>query len=533
MDKEEIVRKIEKGKVDIFDIDRDEDLMWAVADLYCIEKHLNLTINFIKKKLEENPKDEYYQRLYEVATNLLNGVRVERAKHLKRLVKFKEFGFWCQPAGSPIITNFDVKNIENIKVGDKVFGVSGSTSVIGLHQRKYNGLLYFIYPKYSNIPLVVSPEHPILVPTLSRIKQKDCWKKNLKENDIRLIWKPASQVTVNEFLVFPRVTEIVDDTTYTEDLMELIGIYLAEGCISEYIRNKKYKVKDKVYRYSYKTRHLGFFFGKHEKEFAERTSSLIAKVFGSKHKITKGRTDINIYIHKKSIVDFFKRFGRQSTTKKLPKIILKLPNEKLYRLLRGFILGDGHIGEYFISMFTSSETLAFQLRIILFKLGILNSIYKVKLNDSKIGGRTIHSRSGYGFEIRISGDSARKLAHYTKLDYDGGKRTNGSHGYVLKTKPYVLIPIKKIEVKRFNGILYNLTTNDGTYLTHTGLVHNCIYKHFLGGMMQFGEVGAKDLYMGDKENAKLDFETSSFCHDAIILLNQLNKLKKVKKDVKT
>jgi len=95
MDKEEIVRKIEKGKVDIFDIDRDEDLMWAVADLYCIEKHLNLTINFIKKKLEENPKDEYYQKLYEVATNLLNGVRVERAKHLKRLVKFKEFGFWC------------------------------------------------------------------------------------------------------------------------------------------------------------------------------------------------------------------------------------------------------------------------------------------------------------------------------------------------------------------------------------------------------------------------------------------------------
>ena len=47
----------------------------------------------------------------------------------------------------------------------------------------------------------------------------------------------------------------------------------------------------------------------------------------------------------------------------------------------------------------------------------------------------------------------------------------------------------------------------------------CLYKHFIGAMMQFGEVGAKDAYMGELENTKKDFETSSFCHDAIVLMN--------------
>jgi hypothetical protein len=85
----------EKGKIDIFDIDRDEDLRWAVADLYSAEKHLSLTLAFLSEKLEEEPNNEYYKKLYEVVKNLLNGIRIERAKHLKRLEKFGEIGSWC------------------------------------------------------------------------------------------------------------------------------------------------------------------------------------------------------------------------------------------------------------------------------------------------------------------------------------------------------------------------------------------------------------------------------------------------------
>jgi len=94
--KEKKVKELlKKGKINLFDIDRDEDLMWAVADLYCIEKHLELTLNFVVKKLEADPEDEYYKKFYELLYNLLNGIRLERTKHLKRLVKLEEFGVWC------------------------------------------------------------------------------------------------------------------------------------------------------------------------------------------------------------------------------------------------------------------------------------------------------------------------------------------------------------------------------------------------------------------------------------------------------
>jgi len=95
----EIIEKakelIEKGKVDIFDVDRLEDHMWAVADLWCLEKHLNIILNDIVKKLKQNPNDEKTKKLYELALNLLNETRKHRAKHLKKIEKLRAFGFWC------------------------------------------------------------------------------------------------------------------------------------------------------------------------------------------------------------------------------------------------------------------------------------------------------------------------------------------------------------------------------------------------------------------------------------------------------
>ena len=86
---------IKKGKVDIFDVDRLEDHMWAVADLWCLEKHLNIIINNLTKKLKENPNDKKAKTLYELAINLLNETRKHRAKHLKKIEKLRAYGWWC------------------------------------------------------------------------------------------------------------------------------------------------------------------------------------------------------------------------------------------------------------------------------------------------------------------------------------------------------------------------------------------------------------------------------------------------------
>lgn|GEM_PF-4007148 len=92
---EQIKKLIEQGKISFFDIDRDEDLMWAVSDLYNIEKHLSGVLDFLIVKLNEEPDNEYYKKLYEFVKGFLNEIRIHRSKHLKRLQKFEEYGFWC------------------------------------------------------------------------------------------------------------------------------------------------------------------------------------------------------------------------------------------------------------------------------------------------------------------------------------------------------------------------------------------------------------------------------------------------------
>ena len=92
---EDKIKKLVNGKINLDDLDRDADLMWAVADLYSIEKHLNIVIGNIIAKLKEGKDVEKNNKLLNLAMNLLNEVRIQRAKHLKKLYKLKEFGFWC------------------------------------------------------------------------------------------------------------------------------------------------------------------------------------------------------------------------------------------------------------------------------------------------------------------------------------------------------------------------------------------------------------------------------------------------------
>lgn len=94
LNKKKIEKMIEKGKIDLFDIDKEADLIWAIADLYSIEKHLNMALNNISVKLEEK-EDKNLKKLYEALAELLNEVRKQRAKHLKKVQKLKHYSTWC------------------------------------------------------------------------------------------------------------------------------------------------------------------------------------------------------------------------------------------------------------------------------------------------------------------------------------------------------------------------------------------------------------------------------------------------------
>ncbi len=485
------------------DLSSGEDLSIGIMNLISIEEHLFFTSQKTKNK-------KYLE--------LLNEVRVMRTELLKRIIKDYEGEVWCLPADTVVFSNPEPRAIASLANGDKVYTHRGKFSPIQkTFIRKYQGKMVSINPYYGD-RLLLTPGHEVLCGTGVREKQKNLWRKEFKLP--RVVWKRAEDITDLDFLLFPRYLKIEDleeleityswinsgcykPTTFTrsvkikvdENLLALIGLYISEGSISE----RRYPYKNSI-----KTSAVLYFsFGKHETNLIRKAQKLFHNVFNIYPHVSETKTTIDLVCSQRVIVKFFKQFGKNSKEKELPFWVIKLPTKKLYPLVWGLVMGDGMVDKFQISYFTSSEKLAYQLRLLLFKMGILHSLKKIETKGGNIFGRRLGPSTG--FEIKVSGDSARMLDRNTALKYHV-KRTSGNLGYILDD--YVMIPIRKIEKIDYKGFVYNLQTDAQTYTTHTGVVHNCISKHLLAASMRLLEVGTKELKKGKKEDAWDLFEKS-------------------------
>lgn len=320
-------------------------------------------------------------------------------------------------------------------------------------KRQYDGPIYKITFYYTNIPLRITPEHPIYGMREVREKQTE-WRKSFSGKQLE--WIPAKEVTERDFIAFPRISKVKDIDIITHKMARLIGWYLSEGCCcggnSVYIS-----------------------FGKHEKEYISETAKLIEDIFGKSY-IHEKKTQVSVTFHNKHMVPFFEQFGCGARKKRFPEWYLYLPKIKQWETLRNIIRGDGYIiDKHSINISTTSEILAGQIRLILFRLGILHSFKKQILKESCIDGRIIKS-NGFIYVVTISGDAAREVARHTGLKYNGGERTAGNFGWV--GKKYVMLPVRSIEKEQYKGNMYNLHVNPAeSYTTVHGILHNCEIKH--------------------------------------------------------
>ena len=515
--KSEQEQKFGEGRISKTDIAEKVDLFWACADCYCIEKHLANSIMQMPKK--ERKK---YLEIY-------NKVREVRAKILAKILTNTKYDLWCLHPETIIMTNFSGNKIKEI-INEKVLTHKGRFKESIVLIREWKGNIIKIYSYYSNFPLIITPNHKILVADNVRTKQKNIWRKN---NNFNLVWKQAKDITENDFLLFPRIKKTIDKKyitikylrgrgkgkqlesfklKITNDLMELTGLYISDGYTLEYNNYYKKENRNRI------ARTTTFTFNSNEKDIINKLQVLLQKCFNAKFYINKRRNIVEILTGNPFVHFFFKNFGKVSENKHLPDWVLYLPKHKLLYLLKGLVDGDGYISKYSIKYSTSSEKLAYQLRLILFKLGIIHSLCKYKVKDSVINGRKIIAKHPI-FEITISGDSARELKKIFQ-NYDGGKKTSGNFGYVLND--YVMIPIKKIEKEYYDGEVYNLSVNeDETYTTINGVVHNCLGKHMTGAVMQITECAIKEKYEGNEEGALELFELAEIMWKLFWLIQKL------------
>ena len=210
----------------------------------------------------------------------------------------------------------------------------------------------------------------------------------------------------------------------TDEILRLIGLYLAEGCSS--------------------SNQLSFSFHKKEKNLINEVKKTMRKTFDLEPYEDIRRNSHKLVYSSIILAKVFKElFGRDAYTKKIPNSLMRLSPRKQRYIIDAYAQGDGHkINKDTTSTVTASKNLALQEVQILLRLGYLPVIDK---------GRNVY-RVIWKDNIKIS------------------------YGYLKKN--ILFTPIRKIWSCDYSGYVYNLEVErDNSFVTKSFIVHNCRGLH--------------------------------------------------------
>jgi intein/homing endonuclease len=387
-------------------------------------------------------------------------------------------GIACVPPNTYIISHRGGKLIKDLTANDAVLSANGkSTKANRVLLRNYSGPIFTVRAK-GLIPFRVTPEHPIL--TVGRFRRyfRKAGKLHYDWQITEKLWKtPAEFVPAkgwhgvsnpHDCLLLPKMKPItrdedkIDLTEYVKrtkqfythyfdslkissELFKFFGLYLAEG-------------------HSEGTS-INLDFGKHEKGLIEETKQIVKDAFGISPKVKLTGTTARIYFCSKILLRFLRdKFGVHAEDKKIPEIVIKAPINLVKTFLEYYLKGDGFIQtkkNYLLLRYgTASEVLALQLQLLFTRLNRFAKIYCHRTLESKINGRQIPGSLLY--EVRLLG---------SKDDIFNKPLIREEYS---EDDEYFYIPIVSVTRDNYSGLVYNLETENETYLVSNAVVHNCV-----------------------------------------------------------
>ena len=366
----------------------------------------------------------------------------------------------CLPPDTLILG--DNKEIKDINVGDVVVTKSGLDPVLEVYKRRYRGKL-LVFKGEGLLPFAITPDHPILV---VEGDYSDCKRLRLSAP----VWKEARELKVmrrhsrGDFLLIPKINGFIevkelDLTPYIdpragkpyngclklpldEETAWILGLYVAEG--SKSCGNA-----------------ISFAINVHEKDVLNRIISW-ARKYGYNFKIqSHPPSGLQVYVYSALLKRAFPDWcGNKAINKKIPEFILFNKDGKILEaFIEGYVKGDGtkivKRNNLIISCKTASKVLALQLQLALARLGVFAHIVEVKRGGIK----------------KLFGDklSKQRDAYHVYWYPHGNKRKS----YRILAD-FIAVPLRKIEERDYEGIVYNLETDDHTYLVSNAVVHNCL-----------------------------------------------------------
>ncbi|MFQ5858236.1 MAG: nucleotide sugar dehydrogenase [Anaerolineae bacterium] len=257
-----------------------------------------------------------------------------------------------------------------------------------------------------------------------------------------------------------------------EDVMRLLGYYVAEGWIS-LDEGRNGAIRERV----------GFAFGAHETEYIADLHGVLER-FGFKFRAQRSGSSHSTIISSKPFAFLLRAVlgcGTCSDDKNLPQFVFNVSPPLKLAFLQGLFSGDGAItllnqGRNFIYEYaTVSKPLADGVVLLLQSLGVVPSLRKRWMNKSRQPAYIVRVNGISQLEYLkgIFGPEKEKqidalIAGYQKRIAQFGFRREGE---------FITLPV--MEVKREHGAeyVYSMETETGTLVASSGLVvHNCFPK---------------------------------------------------------
>lgn len=242
----------------------------------------------------------------------------------------------------------------------------------------------------------------------------------------------------------PEVLKVKRFIPVNEKFLELCGWYLAEGSLF----GGSGLELDLCYKDEY-----------HK---AVTIKSYIEELFDISC-VLKERPDknvITVHLSSKVIANFFSAFfGRGAENKNIPTVLMKSP-KLLGPLVKGYFLGDGHIGDSSIISSSISKILCDQLHQILLANKIYSYIRKV-------------NRKRAIFTVRIPNKDINKFCEYTKIrsNYKDKSRKIGEN--IIYSDDYVYVPVMDCSSDDTKVEVYDIQVEDVHSFVGNGvLLHN-------------------------------------------------------------
>lgn len=379
----------------------------------------------------------------------------------------------CVPPDTIVLG--DNKQISEYSVHDKATGMTGLVDVVQTFARQYQGRLVRVTGR-GMLPLLCTPEHPILT-----VERQMSWGKGTFLSAKR--WKESGTLVsappvkkngkflypngTHDCLLIPRAKGFFDSVSIplaayatrkglnivrgrgkdpplefrlTTDTAWLLGIYVAEG-------------------WDTKGHDVYFSLNHDELDIIERIFK-ISKDLGYSPQIKRRETATLVRFSSAILARAFHEWcGHLAENKKIPDFILYHKDmELLVAFLRGYLEGDGcritdERGPVYMRSDTTSKVLALQLQLAYARLGTFARINKKADGGVQtLLGRTVVTHDAYTVSTL---DSRRKVADFEV------------------TEDFISVPIRKVELVDYSGVVNNLETGDNTYLVSNAVVHNC------------------------------------------------------------